>query len=102
MTDRISLDPDTDNDEIVSRLLRAARLNGDGIEPDDLSDAAGAIEELTARAEKAEADAVRLREALKRCPPDRPMMTGTEFRDAVYTWWRLWARPALAGGEMKE
>jgi len=51
---------------------------------------------LQDRAEKAEADNARLREVLERCPPDRPQMTGEEFRAAVNAWWAIWARPALA------
>jgi len=38
-----------------------------------------------------------LRDALERCPPDRPQSSHAEFREAVNTWWKLWARPALKG-----
>lgn len=39
----------------------------------------------------------RLREALERCPPERPLDKHGDFANRVKTWWRLWARPALGG-----
>jgi hypothetical protein len=50
---------------------------------------------------RAERDALaarveRLEGALRLCPPNRPQMTGDEFRKAVDTWWALHARAALS------
>lgn len=58
--------------------------------------------QLRAEAERdaLKAEVARLREALERCPPDRPQMSDAQFRDAVNNWWRLWVIPALKGGKL--
>jgi hypothetical protein len=53
---------------------------------------------------RAERDALaarveRLEGALRLCPPNRPQMTGDEFRKAVDTWWALHARAALSAAQ---
>lgn len=45
---------------------------------------------------EAEAKLAKAVEALELCPPDKPQLTDEEFRAAVNTWWKLYARATLA------
>lgn len=71
----------------------------DAFDGDDVVAKNIALKKAALALDAKDAAIARLREALEQCPPDRPQMSGTEHRNAVYNWWRLWARPALADHE---
>lgn len=77
------------------------RLRAEALYRDNSFAGSKLMREAADEIDRLRADVAQLRDALSRCPPDRPQMTGDEFRDAVNTWWRLWARPALNATELQ-